>query len=677
MIFKCKMCGGALDVAAGASIAECPYCGAKQTLPKLDDEKRANLYDRAGHFRRMSDFDKAMALYEEILREDGTDAEAYWSIVLCRYGIEYVEDPATHRRIPTVNRAQLTSILADEDYKAALTYADGHQRELYEAEAKEIENIQKGILAISEREAPFDVFICYKETDERGVRTRDSVLANDLYYELTNEGYKVFFSRITLEDKLGTAYEPYIFAALRSAPVMVVVGTKPEYLNAPWVKNEWSRYLALIRGGAKKTLIPAYRDMDPYDLPDAFSHLQAQDMSKLGFMQDLLRGIKKLVGADERRMAPAATPAAPAMPAAAPVQSLQSLIKRAWLFLEDGDFASVNAYCEKVLDADPEYSEAYFLKLLAQTESRNIKQLLRYPYPIRGNANFQKAVRFANPEQRQVLEGYATSIDQWVAACEAESAKRRQRINRRRLIIALILVSAIALVFICYAVNCYINTPVVINSVTYTRADDHYVVSHYGSNPETDVTILSECRGKPVTEIKSYAFRNNTSVTSVTIPNSVTTIGDSAFDGCSNLTEITIPQSVTNIGDYAFAGCTKLQKAVIGNGVKTIGTEAFYGCNKLTTVHLGYSVETISASAFRWCSSLSSITIPSSVKLIGPNAFADCTKLTGVVFATSQGWYTTQYLSATSGTNLSYLSNAANNANYLTNTYVQCYWKRK
>ena len=125
---------------------------------------------------------------------------------------------------------------------------------------------------------PFDVFICYKETDANGRRTPDSVLATDLYHQLTQEGFKVFFSRITLEDKLGTAYEPYIFAALNSAKVMVVLGTKPEYFNAVWVKNEWSRYLALIRGGAKKVLIPAYRDMDPYDLPEEFSHLQAQDM---------------------------------------------------------------------------------------------------------------------------------------------------------------------------------------------------------------------------------------------------------------------------------------------------------------------------------------------------------------------------------------------------------------
>lgn len=277
-IFKCKMCGGELHINPGESVAACEYCGTTQTLPKLDDDRRANLYDRANHFRRNNDFDKAAGIYEQILNEDKTDAEAYWSLVLCRYGIEYVEDPATHKRVPTVNRAQYTSIFDDEDYKAAIQYADAAQRVVYEAEAKAINEIQKGILEISQKEEPFDVFICYKETDANGRRTPDSVLATDLYHQLTQEGFKVFFSRITLEDKLGTAYEPYIFAALNSAKVMVVLGTKPEYFNAVWVKNEWSRYLALIRGGAKKVLIPAYRDMDPYDLPEEFSHLQAQDM---------------------------------------------------------------------------------------------------------------------------------------------------------------------------------------------------------------------------------------------------------------------------------------------------------------------------------------------------------------------------------------------------------------
>ena len=403
-IFKCKMCGGELQINPGESVAVCEYCGTTQTLPKLDDDRRANLYDRANHFRRNNDFDKAAGIYEQILNEDKTDAEAYWSLVLCRYGIEYVEDPATHKRVPTVNRAQYTSIFDDEDYKAAIQYADAAQRVVYEAEAKVINEIQKGILEISQKEELFDVFICYKETDANGRRTPDSVLATDLYHQLTQEGFKVFFSRITLEDKLGTAYEPYIFAALNSAKVMVVLGTKPEYFNAVWVKNEWSRYLALIRGGAKKVLIPAYRDMDPYDLPEEFSHLQAQDMSKLGFMQDLIRGIKKLTEVDK----PAAKETVVVQETAA---NTAPLLKRAFIFLEDGDWSSADEYCEKVLDLDPECAQAYLGKLMAELRVRKVDELANCEQSFDDKDNYCKVMRFGGETLRDTLEGYITKIN--------------------------------------------------------------------------------------------------------------------------------------------------------------------------------------------------------------------------------------------------------------------------
>ena len=404
-IFKCKMCGGELHINPGESVAVCEYCGTTQTLPKLDDDRRANLYDRANHFRRNNDFDKAAGIYEQILNEDKTDAEAYWSLVLCRYGIEYVEDPATHKRVPTVNRAQYTSIFDDEDYKSAVQYADAAQRVVYEAEAKAINEIQKGILEISQNEEPFDVFICYKETDANGRRTPDSVLATDLYHQLTQEGFKVFFSRITLEDKLGIAYEPYIFAALNSAKVMVVLGTKPEYFNAVWVKNEWSRYLALIRGGAKKVLIPAYRDMDPYDLPEEFSHLQAQDMSKLGFMQDLIRGIKKLTEADK----PAAKETVVVQETAA---NTAPLLERAFMFLEDGNWQDADQYCEKVLDQDPKCAQAYLGKLMAEQQVRKQEALANQKQPFDKSNNYQKVMRFGDEALRGTLEGYIAHIRQ-------------------------------------------------------------------------------------------------------------------------------------------------------------------------------------------------------------------------------------------------------------------------
>ena len=404
-LFKCKMCGGALEIHSNETVAICEYCGTQQTLPKLDDDKRANMYDRANHFRRNNEFDKAMGIYEQILNEDNTDAEAYWSLVLCRYGIEYVEDPSSHKRIPTVNRAQFTSVFDDDNYKSALQYADSYQREIYEEEAKAINEIQKCILAISQKEEPFDVFICYKETDNSGRRTPDSVLANDLYHQLTQEGFKVFFARITLEDKLGSAYEPYIFAALNSAKVMVVLGTKPEYFNAVWVKNEWSRYLSLIKNGAKKMLIPAYKDMDPYDLPEEFSHLQAQDMSKLGFMQDLIRGIKKIAQADTPK-----TTVVKETVISGGNANTAPLLKRAFMFLEDGDWNSANEYCEKVLDIDPENASAYLGKLLSELRVRKQEALKDQAEPFDHSNNYQKAVRFADEKQKAELTGYIEHI---------------------------------------------------------------------------------------------------------------------------------------------------------------------------------------------------------------------------------------------------------------------------
>ncbi len=406
-IFKCKMCGGTLEFNPGDTVAVCDSCGTKQTLPKLDDDRRANLYDRANHFRRSNEYDKAMGIYEQILAEDNTDAEAYWSLVLCRYGIEYVEDPATHKRVPTVNRAQFTSIFDDDNYKSALHYADAAQREVYESEAKAINEIQKGILAISQKEQPFDVFICYKETDNSGRRTPDSVLANDLYHQLTQEGFKVFFARITLEDKLGTAYEPYIFAALNSAKVMVVLGTKPEYFNAVWVKNEWSRYLALVKNsGGKKMLIPAYKDMDPYDLPEEFSHLQAQDMGKLGFMQDLIRGIKKIISADVPKAAVKETVVVSGGNAA-----VEPLLKRAFMFLEDGDWNSANEYCERVLDQDPENAQAYLGKLMAELQVKNRENLVNCKTPFDDRDNFSKVIRFGDENLNAEMNGYITHIN--------------------------------------------------------------------------------------------------------------------------------------------------------------------------------------------------------------------------------------------------------------------------
>ena len=408
MIIKCKMCGGDIDFIPGATYGTCEYCGSTSTIPQAEDENKLNRYNRANHFRRQCEFDKAVAAYGKILEQDDTDAEAHWGAVISRFGIEYVEDPATHQRIPTCHRVQVASILTDEDYLAAVENApDEESRRIYQEEAARIAEIQKGILEISANEKPYDVFICYKETDENGQRTRDSQWAQDVYYGLTEQGLKVFFSRITLEDKLGQQYEPYIFAALNSAKVMVVIGSRPEYFNAVWVKNEWSRYLSLMKHDHKRLLIPCYRDMDPYDLPEELSMLQSQDMSKIGFMQDLLRGIQKVM--QQPTSAPQGVRVETAT-AETNAPGVTSMLKRAALFLEDGDTASAREYYDRVLDIDPECAEAYMGKVCAETGCRKESNLGALNYCVDMRGDWQKAVRFASAAQKQKYEGYMASV---------------------------------------------------------------------------------------------------------------------------------------------------------------------------------------------------------------------------------------------------------------------------
>ena len=372
-IIKCKMCGGDIEISADKTFGTCEYCGSTMTLPKTDDDQRLSLFNRGTHLRRNGEFDKAAAIYEQLIGENDADAEAHWNLLLCRYGIEYVQVPASGERIPTCHRASFDSILNDVDYQAALQYSDGVARSLYEKEAQRIASLQKDILAISQKETPFDVFICYKESDENGKRTKDSALAQDIYYQLTDAGYKVFFARITLEDKLGQEYEPYIFAALHSAKVMVVVGTKPEYLNAVWVKNEWSRYLALMRTDRSRLLIPCYRDMDPYDMPEELSMLQSQDMGKIGFIQDLIRGVKKVVDAAKPQEAVTETVKETVVVHNEGGSNVQALLKRGNMALEDGEWTKADEFFEQVLNQNAECGAAYLGKFLARVEYRSAK----------------------------------------------------------------------------------------------------------------------------------------------------------------------------------------------------------------------------------------------------------------------------------------------------------------
>lgn len=285
---NCKSCGAVLNVTG--SICVCDYCGSSNIICN-DSIKYINSLNRANKLRQECEFDRAFKLYDDILAQNAPAADILWNQTLCDYGVEYVNDPLSGKYIPTIHRIKDESILNCKTYQEALELADQEQKKCIQAEAEAIASIQNEYLDIAKIEKPYDVFICYKETDDvTGKQTEDSGLALELYERLVNYGYKVFFSRVTLKDKLGVNYEPYIFAALKSARVMVVLGTKPEYFMSTWVRNEWSRFIKLKESDKDKQLFFACDD--PEDLPRAFSKRQSQILSEVNAIQNLAFNIK-------------------------------------------------------------------------------------------------------------------------------------------------------------------------------------------------------------------------------------------------------------------------------------------------------------------------------------------------------------------------------------------------
>lgn len=391
----CNICGANYVYKNGKWV--CPACDNIKQEEITNEE--VVLLTNASTKLRMADFDDAEELYRDCIKKYPNNAEAYWGLLLSRYGIKYEED-LDGKKVPTVYATSIESILDDKDYKKALSLADKDTEKYYKQQAQKFESIRKEWVDKASKEPPFDIFICFKDSDaEKDIsRTDDSYEAQNLYTYLMSKGYSVFFSRESLRDKVAERYEPYIFNALNTAHVMIIYSSSKEYLESTWVKNEWSRFLKKIKNKQKQenSLILAYEKMKPSEFPKEFNSVQCMDASQKTFYSDLEKHIDKVINK-----------------AKAPVSKIERVdikenirhkkktineqvetreigtyqveqlsgdeetqVKTAYKFLEKNLYTDALEIFERILDKNEKNGQAILGRTLARLEVPNVQQII-------------------------------------------------------------------------------------------------------------------------------------------------------------------------------------------------------------------------------------------------------------------------------------------------------------
>lgn len=378
---KCKMCGSNLDIGDSITVCKCEKCGTSQTVPDIEDDKELKLFERAGRLRFNCDFDKAAGIYNTITDSYTEEAEGYWGLILCKYGIEYA-DNASGKKVPVCHRISYDSVMDDEDFELVMENSDSESRAIFREEAKIIEENRKKYIQIAESEQPYDIYISYRAKDDNGDKTAVSEIAGHLYNKLTSAGYSVFLSEAALKGKKRSECEPYIYSALNSANVMLALGTSYDDYNDVWVKNEWNRYLEIAEKNKNKCLIPCYKDVDEYDIPKEFAGLKVCQLGNDDTFNNIMAEIANVVKPESvNQPAPEPEKAEPAeeieleeIEIIEPVD-INKLLDEGFSAISDKNWKEANKLFFQVLDEEPDNSKAYWGQLLVQQECTNAREM--------------------------------------------------------------------------------------------------------------------------------------------------------------------------------------------------------------------------------------------------------------------------------------------------------------
>lgn len=354
------------------------------------------------HELDVCEFDKAYAAYKKAAEIDPTEPEAYFGMALADFKVQYIKDEVNNRLQPICHEITEKKIVEDGNFKLAFKHATDDQRREYVNRAKEIDYIGGEFYRLAQSGLDYDCFICVKVTDDAtGYRTSDYNDADNIYFALKGEGYKPFFSERELAGFTGADYEARILYALYKSECMIIVCGDESYLKTPWVKNEYTRFLKLVNDEEKESdsITVAFRARPIERLEGKRGKIQGVDLKSLNALQRILSFVQTHTPENRARREALATGAVATAPKTG--ATTDSLIRRAKLEAESGDYSAAASYYERALDIDPLCAEAWFGAYLSEMTVADGDDIVFSDVALDrtvNSKNYKRAVKYARAD---------------------------------------------------------------------------------------------------------------------------------------------------------------------------------------------------------------------------------------------------------------------------------------
>ena len=373
--YKCPTCGSTCE--RQGTIYKCRGCGNSYSDNNIDSRFLDKL--NAANQRRIEDYDfeGALELCKEVLRHDPDNEEANWCALLASCEVVYLKN-AEGKFVPTF-------LNPDKPVTDCVYYDRLDLR--HRQDADEIEEARKEVISGSKKIPDYDVFISYKQhIGNSDDETDEAEWAKKLYDSLTREhnGRKlnVFFDKTSLVIS-GAGWEPHIYAALKSAKIMVVLASSLDNIDSPWVKNEWKRFVYYKRQGGNREIAVVGSDLDPKRLPDTV--LRSRQMIDATDKKWLQKTTKRIYAATE---------------AAGGIEDVTYAMDMANTYICKKKFGAAKKEYNRIIEADLKNAPAYWGLLKCKLKAFDDYDIIKSGKKLSSIKEFNDAERYADAAQK-------------------------------------------------------------------------------------------------------------------------------------------------------------------------------------------------------------------------------------------------------------------------------------